>query len=92
LETTLMTQLTLRGFDKELERRLREVARREGISLNRAALRLLRKGAGLDVPQAGADLVGAALDHLAGAWSEADARELQSAVEAFEEADEELWR
>jgi len=87
-----MTQLTVRGFDKELERRLRELARREGLSLNRAALRLLRKGAGLDSPRERADVVGDALDHLVGAWSEAEAREFQTAVEAFEEVDAELWR
>ncbi len=87
-----MTQLTLRGFDKELERRLREEARREGISLNRAALRLLRRGAGLESPNAQSDVVGGALDDLAGAWSETDAREFQAAVEVFEEVDEELWR
>ena len=42
-----MNQLTVRGFDDELSDRLRGLARREGISLNQAALRLLRKGAGL---------------------------------------------
>jgi len=35
-------QLTVRGFDKELERRLRDVARTKGVSLNQAALILLR--------------------------------------------------
>ena len=87
-----MTQLTLRGFDKQLERRLREVAKREGISLNRAALRLLRKGAGLEPSPERAHVVGNALDHLAGSWSESDERELRAAVAAFEEVDEELWR
>lgn len=87
-----MTQLTLRGFDKELERRLREEARRQGISLNRAALRLLRRGAGLEAPSERSDVVGGALDHLAGAWSESEARELDAAVDAFEQLDEKLWR
>ena len=34
-------KLTVRGFDKELERRLRDVARTKGVSLNQAALILL---------------------------------------------------
>ena len=38
-----MQQLSLRGFDKELERRIRQLARTEGISLNKAALKLFRK-------------------------------------------------
>lgn len=42
-----MDHLSVRGFDKELERRLRELARRENVSLNKAALLLLRRGAGL---------------------------------------------
>jgi hypothetical protein len=31
-------QLTVRGFDKDLERRLRDVAKTRGVSLNQAAL------------------------------------------------------
>ena len=42
-----MKQLTVRGFDDDLERAIRQLARRERISLNQAALKLLRRGAGL---------------------------------------------
>ena len=42
-----MRQLTVRGFDDELSSAIQGLAQREGISLNKAALRLLRKGAGL---------------------------------------------
>jgi len=52
-----MKQLTVRGFDRGLERRLRELARERRVSLNRAALILLREGAGLDSPRARANLV-----------------------------------
>ena len=38
-----MKQLTIRGFDDELIRRIRAVAREEGLSLNQAVLRLLRE-------------------------------------------------
>ncbi len=48
LWTRNMTQLTLRGFDPELGKRLREFARREGTSLNKAALQLMRHGAVLE--------------------------------------------
>ena len=41
-----MNQLTVRGFDKELERRLRRTAKERGVSLNQAAPILLREGAG----------------------------------------------
>lgn len=86
-----MNQLTLRGFDKDLARRLREIAREHGVSLNRAALLLLRRGAGLDEPATQANVVGDALDDLAGRWSEAEAREFQAAIGVFEEVDRELW-
>ena len=86
-----MTQLTIRGFDQELERRLRDEARRRGLSLNRAALALLRRGAGLEEPPGG-KAVGDALDHLAGTWTEAEARELREATAVFERVDEDFWR
>ncbi|MBI2821962.1 MAG: antitoxin [Acidobacteria bacterium] len=86
-----MKQLSLRGFDKELQRRLRKLAQQRGISLNKAALVLLRKGAGLDEKQEGADVVGDSLDHLIGRWSEKEEKEFLAKVEAFERIDEDLW-
>lgn len=80
-----MTQLTLRGFDREIERELRRVARENGISLNQAALKLLRRGAGL----AGTRLtpIGSALDRFVGSLSDADAADVDRAVRAADEAD-----
>ena len=45
-----MNQLTVRGFDDELAERIQRLAKRDGTSLNQAALKLLRKGAGLADP------------------------------------------
>jgi len=84
-------QLTIRGFDKELEQRLREEARTGDLSLNRAALRLLRRGAGLD-RTAPANTVGDGLDHLIGTWSDADEHALRKATVVFERVDKEFWR
>jgi hypothetical protein len=86
-----LKQLTVRGFDKPLERRLRDEARAAGSSLNRAALRLMRRGAGLDQASS-AQGVGASLDHLIGSWSAEDARVMSEAVRVFERAAEDLWR
>lgn len=89
-----MNGLTVRGFDPELERRLREVARERGISLNRAAILLLRRGAGLredgDVEPEGA--VGDSLDAFFGGWTAAEAKAFGDAVAVFEEIDEAIWR
>ena len=86
-----LTQLTLRGIDADLERRLRLEARNAGVSLNQAALRLLRRGAGLG-DTAASNAVGGALDHLIGTWSESDERELLDATAVFDRIDEEFWR
>ncbi|MBI3466502.1 MAG: hypothetical protein HY000_26100 [Planctomycetes bacterium] len=88
---TTTTQLTVRGFDEHLERRLREVARQHGVSLNRAALYLLRKGAGLGPKPTKAD-VGDSLDRLIGSWSETEAEEFLETVSAFERVDNSFWR
>jgi len=86
-----LEQLALRGFDTQLERRLRLEARTGGLSLNQAALRLLRRGAGLGDDRAASNAVGSALDQLIGTWTEAEARGLQEATAVFERVDEEFW-
>lgn len=87
-----MNQITVRGFDDDLSVHLRSLAQREGISLNQAALRLLRKGAGLAETSAGPDSVGDSLDHLIGTWTQAEAEELDAALEEFETIDEVAWQ
>jgi len=87
-----MNQLTIRGFDEELDKRIRELARKEGISLNRAALRLMRRGAGLGKSARGQDVVGSTLDDLIGTWSDDQAREFMDAVDIFEQIDESMWK
>jgi hypothetical protein len=88
-----MKQLTIRGFGKELERAIRNLARSEHISLNQAALRLLSRGAGLDKHRHEEEhTVGASLDHLIGTWSEEEAQKVMEAVADFETIDESLWR
>ena len=87
-----MNQLTVRGFDDELAERIRRLAKRDGTSLNQAALKLLRKGAGLADPAQKADTVGASLDHLIGSWSDDEAAELEAVLQEFEVIDEDAWR
>ena len=87
-----MDQLSLRGFDKELARRIRELARREHVSLNKAALPLMRRGAGLLDPAASEATVGDALDQFIGRWSSADEKRLLDSIAPFETVDEALWK
>ena len=87
-----MRQLTIRGLDEELERRIRRLAGREGISLNRAVLRLLRRGADLGESCDKPETVGDSLDHLIGTWSAEQAVEFDRGLEVSLRIDEEMWR
>ena len=87
-----MKQLTIRGFEDDLVIRIRELAKREGISLNRAVLRLIRKGAGLSSPGVAPDTIGSALDAHFGTWSDAEADEFEATLRDFDQIDESLWR
>ena len=80
-----MRQITIRLTDKALQQAVEETARREDISLNKAVVRLLRRGAGLD-PEPD-DVVGNALDRLFGTWTEEEYQECEEAVRVFEEID-----
>lgn len=86
-----MDQLSIRGFDKELVRRIRALARQEGISLNRAAIQILRRGAGLVDPESAAK-IGDALDSFIGSWSAADERAVLDSIATVEQVDADLWR
>ncbi len=83
-----MKQLTIRGLGDELGGAIRRMANRDGTSLNRAAITLLRRGAGFDE---GAHVVGVSLDHLIGSWSDADAKVVECALRHFERIDEAMW-
>ena len=87
-----MNQLTVRGLEDEPAERIQRLAKRDGTSLNQAALKLLRKGAGLADPGQGPDTVGSSLDHLIGTWSEDEAAEMDAALEEFGVIDEAAWR
>ena len=87
-----LNQLTVRGLDDELASKIRLLAKREGTSLNQAALKLLRKGAGLTNGARGADTIGSTLDHLIGTWGREETDELNSALEELESIDESAWK
>ena len=87
-----MKQLTIRGFDEDLEGAIRQLARHDGTSLNRAALKLLRRGAGLPDGQGDGRNIDDALDDLFGSWTQQEADEVDRALEHFESVDESDWK
>lgn len=69
---------------------VRDFALREGISLNCAAIQLLRRGAELD--QSKADVVESSLDHLMGTWTTEEADRIDQALEDFSGIDRAMWK
>jgi hypothetical protein len=84
-------QITVRDLDPEAERRVRELARRKRISLNKAAGMLIRKGAGLAEDHDGPETVGSALDAFIGSWSREDEVRLLASIENLGRVDTKLW-
>lgn len=84
-----MTTMTLRGIDETLAQTLKELARKQGVSLNTLALRLIREATGIDKRKR--TLVHHDLDTLAGTWSKEDEVSFQDATRPLESIDEELW-
>lgn len=82
-----MTQLTLRCFDPELEKSLRELAARDNSSLNKAALKLMRRGAGLEAVTAPAPGIGRQLRQFAGQLSNTEADAIDQAIHESREED-----
>jgi hypothetical protein len=79
----------MHGVDSSIDRRIREIASREGTSINRTAQALLRRALGLEGQ--GTDRR-KEFESFAGQWSKADLAEFESATAAFSEIDAEDWR
>ena len=85
-------QITVRGLDAETERHVRELASRLRISLNRAAVMLIRKGAGLREDNSGPEVVGQSLDSFIGSWSREDEAKFLDSIREMEQIDQDLWQ
>jgi hypothetical protein len=85
-------QITVRGLDAETERRVKELARRLHVSLNRAAVMFMRKGAGLREDDAGPEVVGESLDPFIGSWSREDEARLLDSIRQLGQIDPDLWK
>lgn len=84
-----MTQLTLRWKDKRLDEKLSQYAASKDLSLNKAALQLIRQGAGLEKSET--QTIGNSLDEFIGSLSEDDEKEILDAVRIFDEIQKDLW-
>jgi len=69
--------------------RIQQLALEEHISLNKAALKLLAKGAGVTVSRK--TVIGQDLDHLFGTWKESDAEQFLDLIKSCEQIDAAFW-
>jgi len=85
-------QITLRGLDPDVVQEIQRIARAENLSRNQAALRLLKKGAGLTEEKIPPRVIGNSLDRWVGDWSEEESREFLDSIQSCEQIDPEMWR
>ena len=82
-----MSQITLRDVPRELDHRLRELARAQNRSLSRTIIGVLMEslhlGDGIDRKRD--------LSDLAGTWSDEEAKEFEANTRVFEQIDDEMW-
>ncbi|MGV8040461.1 MAG: ribbon-helix-helix protein, CopG family [Thermoanaerobaculaceae bacterium] len=85
-----MNAMTVRGLDESDTARLKQEARRRGVSVNALLKLLVRQGLGIE--RRSREERHTELDALAGTWSDEDAARFERAVEPFEQVEPELWR
>lgn len=87
-----MNSLTLDELDDDLVATIRRVAERDNSTENEAALKLLRKGAGLEDGETANGKVGNSLDDFIGTMSPEEAAEIDAAVRELRTVDKSMWR
>ena len=85
-------QVTIRGIEPDLAKILERISREEGISLNKAALKLLARGANLQRETEAKREIGHDLDHLFGTWTEAETEDFLKCIRSCEQIDEGFWQ
>ena len=84
-----MAQITLRGIDPQIERKIRIMAKKSGKSLNRVILDMIYQHTGLN--KKAKKTPAESLRKLAGGWSEKEASEFLESIKSCEQIDEEMW-
>ena len=88
-----MKQITLRGIPQEVEKKVREAAEEEGLSLNKAFLSLLERSAGIrQKEKKRRKTLHHDLDHLSGKWTKEEADAFNRRLEVQRRIDEDQWK
>jgi hypothetical protein len=89
--TRRSNQLTLRDIDPRVLAEIERVARIEGLSLNKAAAKILKVGAGVRDAEESRS-IGGAVDRFVGSLPSAEARRISQSLRSLEQVDDELWK
>ena len=84
-----LNAITVRNLPPAVARAVRDKARREKLSLNKAVVKLLEEATGAGPAR---KPVHHDLDHLAGTWSEEEFREFMECLHEQRRIDPEMWR
>lgn len=84
-------QLTVRGVDKKLHQMLQQEAQKQGMSINKYVLYILRERHNLQEKEKPRYELHHDLDHLAGTWDENDQKEFEHELKTQREIDGDLW-
>ncbi len=82
-----MSSITIHNLDPELDKRLRELAEKEHLSLNKTIQKLLKNQLGLNEKKRKY----ADFEDFSGSWTAEDADEFNAAVKDFSKIDKEMW-
>lgn len=85
-----MTAITVRNIPPELARVIRQKAKKEKTSLNRAVISLLEKAAGVGKPRT--EEVHTDLDRFFGCMSKEEAQEIDRAIWEQRQIEPEMWK
>jgi hypothetical protein len=81
--------ITVRNLPPAVAKAVKDKARREKLSLNKAIVKLLEEATD---PEPTKKVLHHDLDHLAGAWSEEEYEEFMAALTEQRQVDPEMWK
>jgi ribosomal protein S24E len=86
-----MKAMTVRGVNPDMARKLQDLAKKQGKSINQVTLEIIQKSLGLNKEQKYTRIYDD-LDHLFGQWSQEEFDLIQGKIDAERTIDKELWQ
>ncbi|MFH2219893.1 MAG: antitoxin [Pseudomonadota bacterium] len=86
-----MKSMSIRGIDPAMADKLRDIAEKQGKSINQVVLETIQKSLGLDKEPKYTRIYDD-LDHLFGKWTQEEFDRIQGKIESERTIDKELWQ